>query len=243
MIRLTALQSGPEFGDDPCSSIFTAHRNHWRKDSEQMKGDKYDQDLYKYLIRDLGQVRQVLSRMLPYLPLPSIAVITVFVPLYQYPAWRVWVTLQFACAAIIFPLSIASVIRSNRVAVVRPRLAAFLGVTLTAVVGFFAAEYRVIEAINPGEFNTLETGVDALYFSVTVMATVGFGDVHAQGQLAKLAVTLQMIVDLVGVAIVLSVVAELASGGRGRDGGDGQEGDSSQEGSPDGPPWPPTFDH
>ncbi|MEV5480448.1 MULTISPECIES: potassium channel family protein [Streptomyces] len=166
----------------------------------------------------------------------------VFIPLYEYLAWRIWVTVQFLLIALIIPLSAASLIAANRVAPRRPRLAAWLAMTLAVVAGGFAAEYRVIENINSGQFSNLHSGLDALYFSVTVMATVGFGDVHPQGSLAKLIVTTQMLVDLVGVAVVLAVIAEVASASR-RQRAEASEGNESDGDPPeDEHDWPPILD-
>ena len=41
------------------------------------------------------------------------------------------------------------------------------------------------------------TKTDSLYFTVTVFATVGFGDITATSQAARLIVTVQMILDLI----------------------------------------------
>ena len=62
----------------------------------------------------------------------------------------------------------------------------------------------------------LDTRIDAIYFAVTVMSTVGFGDIHAQSQAARVVVTLQIIFDLlfVGVAVRVFVGAAKLRGGR-----------------------------
>jgi hypothetical protein len=44
----------------------------------------------------------------------------------------------------------------------------------------------------PGQFNGLETRVDALYFALSTQLTVGFGDVSAKGQGARLLLCAQM---------------------------------------------------
>lgn len=49
----------------------------------------------------------------------------------------------------------------------------------------------------PGQFVDLHTKTDALYFTISTIATVGFGDVHAAGQLARAAVTVQIVFNLV----------------------------------------------
>ncbi len=57
------------------------------------------------------------------------------------------------------------------------------------------------------QFTGLQTKTDALYFTVTTLATVGYGDIHASGQGARVVVTIQMALDLIYVATMLSVLA------------------------------------
>ena len=74
----------------------------------------------------------------------------------------------------------------------------------------FASAYLVIAAEAPGSFSQQLTHTDALYFTVTVFATVGFGDITAKAEAARLVVTGQMIIDLViigiGARIILGAV-------------------------------------
>jgi voltage-gated potassium channel len=49
------------------------------------------------------------------------------------------------------------------------------------------------------------TRTDALYFTVTVFATVGFGDITAASQSARALVTAQMILDLIVLGAVIRV--------------------------------------
>jgi hypothetical protein len=48
--------------------------------------------------------------------------------------------------------------------------------------------------------------VDAAYFSVTVLTTVGFGDIVATSQTSRLLVTTQMLADLVLVGFIAKVL-------------------------------------
>ena len=70
---------------------------------------------------------------------------------------------------------------------------------LLVVVGlmFFALIDLVIARTGSSEFVGLETKTDALYFALTTLATVGFGDVHAEGQVARLLLIAQMIFNIV----------------------------------------------
>ena len=61
----------------------------------------------------------------------------------------------------------------------------------------FAATYFLMAQADLSNFNVQSlTRTDALYFTVTVFTTVGFGDIVATIQLARLVVTVQMILDL-----------------------------------------------
>ncbi|MEV6973905.1 potassium channel family protein [Kitasatospora sp. NPDC093806] len=63
----------------------------------------------------------------------------------------------------------------------------------------FAATYYVL-ADHPGEFAGLETRLDALYFTVVTMATIGYGDITPAGQGPRLVVILQIAYNFVFLA-------------------------------------------
>ena len=73
----------------------------------------------------------------------------------------------------------------------------------------FAGTYVAMAAISPGSFGGPLSHTDGLYFTVTVFSTVGFGDITAKTETARLVVTGQMIADLIilGLAIKLIVGA------------------------------------
>jgi voltage-gated potassium channel len=80
----------------------------------------------------------------------------------------------------------------------------------------FASTYVVMGAIAANSFNQPMTRTDALYFTVTVFATVGFGDITAQTETARLLVTGQMIVDLIILGIGARVILGAVQRGRQR---------------------------
>jgi voltage-gated potassium channel len=83
-----------------------------------------------------------------------------------------------------------------------------LATSLPLFLLLFASTYVVMGAIAAGSFNQPMTHSNALYFTVTVFATVGFGDITATTETARLLVTGQMIVDL----IILGIGARLILG-------------------------------
>jgi voltage-gated potassium channel len=60
------------------------------------------------------------------------------------------------------------------------------------------------------------TRIDSMYFSATVFTTVGFGDITAKGQGARVLVTIQMMLDLVVVGLVIRLVVNAVKVGRQR---------------------------
>jgi voltage-gated potassium channel len=74
----------------------------------------------------------------------------------------------------------------------------------------FASTYYVLARDSASSFAGPLTRTDALYFTVTVFSTVGFGDITARSQTARLVVSGQMIADLVilglGIKIIVGAV-------------------------------------
>ena len=78
----------------------------------------------------------------------------------------------------------------------------------------FASTYVVMTAISATNFSEPLTRTDALYFTVTVFSTVGFGDITAKTEAARLVVTGQMITDLVVIGLAVKVIVGAVKRGR-----------------------------
>jgi hypothetical protein len=91
-----------------------------------------------------------------------------------------------------------------------------LGVTVPLFLLLFASTYLVLAAISAHSFNQQMNHTDALYFTVTVFATVGFGDITATADVARLVVTGQMIIDLIILGLGARVILGAVSRGRQR---------------------------
>ena len=80
----------------------------------------------------------------------------------------------------------------------------------------FASTYVVMDTISASNFTEPLTRTDGLYFTVTVFSTVGFGDITAKTEAARLVVTGQMIADLVVIGLGLKVIVGAVKRGRQR---------------------------
>ena len=76
------------------------------------------------------------------------------------------------------------------------RAAEALGLIIPLYLLLFASTYFVMERASAANFTQPLTRTDALYFSVTVFTTVGFGDIAAKSETARVALIVQMLADL-----------------------------------------------
>jgi hypothetical protein len=94
----------------------------------------------------------------------------------------------------------------------------------------FAAAYLKLEDATAGAFSEPLNRTDSLYFTITVFATVGFGDITPVTETARIATMAQMIGDLLVVGLVLRVMLGAVKQGRKRrDGPPGAPGSSDPE--------------
>jgi hypothetical protein len=70
----------------------------------------------------------------------------------------------------------------------------------------FAAIYYGLDQSDSHAFTQPVSKVDAVYFTVTVFATVGFGDIAPVSQTARIIATVQMLTDLVVLGVLLRVI-------------------------------------
>jgi voltage-gated potassium channel len=105
--------------------------------------------------------------------------------------------------AVFVAVTVRDILRSRH-----PRLRAIralvVGVPLLIVV--FAATYCTVAASQPEAFSEPLNRTDGLYFTVTVFATVGFGDITPVTQSARGVTTLQMVGDVILVGLVAQVI-------------------------------------
>ena len=80
----------------------------------------------------------------------------------------------------------------------------------------FSATYFTMSHNDDGAFSALLSRTDALYFTVTIFSTVGFGDLTAKTEAARLLVSAQMILDLIILGLGVRIILEAVERGRKR---------------------------
>ena len=75
-----------------------------------------------------------------------------------------------------------------------------LAMLLIVLVMAASLTFFLLDQIRPHEITGLDTRTDALYFTLSTMTTVGYGDVHAEGQIARALVCVMIVFNIVVVA-------------------------------------------
>ena len=90
-----------------------------------------------------------------------------------------------------------------------------LGLIVPLFLLLFASTYFVMERASAAAFTQPLTRTDALYFTVTVFSTVGFGDISPKSEAARVVLIVQMLGDLAilgaGIRVLLGPCSAAAS--------------------------------
>jgi voltage-gated potassium channel len=128
-----------------------------------------------------------------------------------------WTAVLFAAVPVLLVMAVALAVR-NIIRSPRPRLQALhalsVGVPMLLVV--FASIYCIVDAGQRDAFSERLSRSDGLYFTVTVFATVGFGDITAVSDLARILVTVQMVLGLLTVGVIAKLLFGAADFARAR---------------------------
>ena len=103
-----------------------------------------------------------------------------------------------------------------------------LATTVPLFLLLFSSTYFVMSLTSGTNFSAESlTRTDALYFTVTVFATVGFGDIAPVSQVARLVVTTQMVLNLIVLGLGVRLITGAAQQARKTKPDDGIRTDSS----------------
>lgn len=81
------------------------------------------------------------------------------------------------------------------------RAAEVLVVVVAVAIALFASIYAYLSHLDPASFTEPLSRTDALYFAVTTATTVGYGDISALTETARVLVMVQMVVNVAVIGI------------------------------------------
>lgn len=99
-----------------------------------------------------------------------------------------------------------------------------LGMAVPLLVVVYASIYLTLSINDVGSFSEELGRTDALYFTMTTLATVGYGDISPTTSAARIATMTQMIANVVVIGLAVRVLGQMASDYFARHPGDTSDG-------------------
>ena len=81
-----------------------------------------------------------------------------------------------------------------------------LTVSLVVVLLAFAGVYMILSNSDPGSFDEVLDHAGALYFSLTTLTTIGYGDIVPVSHAARYGVMLQMVIDFLILGVFVKLI-------------------------------------
>lgn len=95
----------------------------------------------------------------------------------------------------------------------RLRAAEALGTAIVLLIVIFAYSYLTLSTSDVASFTQPLDRAASVYFTITVLATVGFGDIAPVSSGARLVTSAQMVLDLVVIGLVVRILFNAAQQG------------------------------
>lgn len=121
-----------------------------------------------------------------------------------------WLILDLVVFGLIVAVRVPAIVKSKYPVV---RAVETLALLVTVYLLIFARSYLSNSLSDPSGFSQPLDNVTALYFTVTVFATVGFGDIVARNEFMQLLVTVQMLLNLAVLGLLIRLITSAARRG------------------------------
>ena len=121
-----------------------------------------------------------------------------------------WLILALGVFGAVVAIQVPIIVRSTFPVI---RAVEALALAIAVFLLIFARSYLSVSLGDPDAFSQPLDRADALYFTVSTFVTVGFGDIVATSTSMRMAVTLQMLLDLVILGAVVRIFASAARRG------------------------------
>jgi voltage-gated potassium channel len=139
-----------------------------------------------------------------------LSVTLMLVVYYQAPldrpitAWLVvWLILGVIALAGALGWQLVTIMKSDTP---RLRAAETIAIGLPFLLICYAAMYSLLSVNQPASFTQKLGRTDALYFTMTVFSTIGFGDIAPVTEVARIVTMTQMVAGLIAVGVVAKLV-------------------------------------
>jgi voltage-gated potassium channel len=126
-----------------------------------------------------------------------------------------WLILELGVFAVVVAVQVPAIVKAKYPIL---RAVEALTILIPLFLLIFARIYLSTSLNDQSTFNQPLDNTTALYFTVTVFATVGFGDIVAQTNSTRLLVTLQMLLNLAVLGVVIRLITSAAQRGVARRG-------------------------
>lgn len=120
---------------------------------------------------------------------------------------RVNFAVQLVITVVVLGLLSLGVVWQVRLQITHPdrRIDGLIVALMISVLAFGLGFYVMAER-TPDQLVGIDTRLDALYFTMTTLLTIGFGDIHAAGQGARALVLVQMVFNVVVITTAASTL-------------------------------------
>lgn len=124
-----------------------------------------------------------------------------------------WLFLELCVFGVVVGIQVPAIVKAKNPVL---RAVKAMAVLIALYLLIFARIYLSNSLSDPSAFTQPLDNTTALYFTVTVFATVGFGDIVAHTNSMRLLVTLQMLLNLVVLGLVIRLLTSAARRGLAR---------------------------
>jgi hypothetical protein len=119
--------------------------------------------------------------------------------------------MRLVIAAAVIGLAVFWEVRAvGRAEIPQLRAVEALAVTVTVIVVAFAACYLNLSQHDPGAFSEELGRISALYFTMTTIATIGYGDIHPVSDQARVGVMIQIVANVVVLGAAVRLIIAMA---------------------------------
>jgi len=162
-----------------------------------------------------GLDRRATTKVIAVTTIRCVALVGIVIAAYYLAPLRPEAGLRILGRLLVIAVLIGAVLIVQLRGIVRsehPGLRAIESLTLTVslLVVMFASTYMMISRSNPSAFNEVLDRTSSLYFTMTTLATIGYGDIAAQTDGARVVVMFQMVFNVLVLGAGVRLIATTA---------------------------------